>query len=100
LLQIRLPECSEFASEFFESASEWFEIWWWRGHEEGGAFALGTVFFFGFVFWALIADFGVFCRVCHFVWWVMHVFMSPVAYARLALKAGEFIEHCGGTYHT
>jgi hypothetical protein len=62
-------------------------------------------FFFCFVFWALIADFGVFfvfvvSRVCHCVWWVMHVFMSPVAYARLALKAGEFIEHCGRTYHT
>ncbi len=26
-------------------------------------------------------------------------FMSPVSYARFALKAGEFIEHCGGTYH-
>lgn len=46
MLQIRFPECSEFVCEFFESASEWVEIWWWRGDEEGGAFALGTVFFF------------------------------------------------------
>lgn len=57
MLQIRFPECSEFVCE------EWFEIWWWRGDEEGGAFALGTVFFFCFVFWALIADFGFFFGV-------------------------------------
>jgi hypothetical protein len=44
MLQIRFPECSEFVCE------EWFEIWWWRGDEEGGAFALGTVFFFLFCF--------------------------------------------------
>ncbi len=63
MLQIRFPECSEFVCEWFESASEWFEIWWWRGDEEGGAFALGTVFFLFFVFWALIADFGFFFGV-------------------------------------
>ncbi len=67
--------------------------------------SLWVLFFFFsvfcFVFWALIADFGVFwvfvvSIVCHCVWWVMPVFMSPVPYARLALKAGEFIEHWGG----
>jgi hypothetical protein len=101
-LQIRFPECSEFVCEFFESAFECFEIWWWRGDEEGGAFALGTVFFL-VLFCFLALNCGLWCffvfvvsRVCHCVWWVMHVFMSPVPYARLALKAGEFIEHCGG----
>ncbi len=83
-----------------------------NGSKFGGGVGMKTVvlslwvlFFLFFCF--LGFNCGLWCffvfvvsRVCHCVWWVMHVFMSPGPYARLALKAGEFIEHCGGTYHT